>query len=96
MAGDGSGEPRFVDCQLFAGEVAIDGSRRDTDTDSSVSAVDDETTLALNVVHLYTTPPANAVNKIDLECRSSGQSIASSDITITAIRVGSLTNTTLP
>ena len=91
-----SGEPQFVGCQLFAGEVAIDGSRRDTDTDESVSAVDDEATLALNLVHVYTTPTASDVNNADLECQSEGQSIAESDTKITAIRVGTLANTQIP
>jgi hypothetical protein len=91
-----SGQAQFVGCQLFAGEVAIDGSRRDTDTDESVSAVNDEATLALNVVHVYTAPRASDVNNVDLECQSEGQSIAESDTKITAIRVGTLANTQLP
>lgn len=81
-------------CELVAGTVEVDGSRRGSDVDRSGSTIDNtlgHVTLALNVVHQYT-----RAGTADLQCGNSPGSTDAYNIKITAIRVGTLTNTTLP
>jgi hypothetical protein len=81
-------------CELVAGTVEVDGSRRGSDVDRSASTIDNtlgHVTLALNVVHPYT-----RAGTADLQCGNSPGSTDAYNIKITAVRVGTLTNTILP
>jgi hypothetical protein len=77
----------FAECQLFAGgdydfaEAGLNGT-----TPSWLNYA----TVALNVVHQYT-----AAGTADLKCDGFGVATDASWIKITAIRVGTLTNTGL-
>ena len=84
-----NGEP--VQCELLAGEVERDGSRVNTDADHSVSTLAPEQTVTLSVVH-----ESRKADTADLQCSGPFGGASASDIKITAIRVGTVTNTTLP
>jgi hypothetical protein len=72
--------PVTVDCQLTAGDD-FDYSR------VPLTAQGDEGPLPLNVVHTFSSP-----GSVQLQCDSSGVQVNVYEIKITAIQVGSLTN----
>lgn len=87
---DGFGEG--VICELVASVIRLDGSRRDTEVDRTVAPMQPHggTEVVLNVADQL-----SGAGTADLECFAPTDTEAS-NISVTATRVGTLTNTTLP
>jgi hypothetical protein len=80
-------------CQLIAGDPGSNGSltSSDTDTGRATIAAGSRAGLSLNVVHQYT-----GAGIADLRCESTDGASSAARIRITAIRLGSVTDATLP
>jgi hypothetical protein len=77
-----------VQCQLVAGS---DVDAASTVLEGNSGIVVNDATVAFNVVHEFT-----SAGSVQLQCNAFGVNVDAFNIKITAIQVGSLTNTSLP
>jgi hypothetical protein len=80
-------------CELTAGDVGSGGSfdTSGTDTGRAIIGASSHVGMSLNVVHQY-----NGAGTAEVRCESSEGTSSAANIKITAIRLGSVTDATLP
>jgi hypothetical protein len=80
-------------CELTAGDLESDGSftSSDTDTRRAMIRASSHVGMSLNVVHQY-----HGAGTAEVRCESSDGASSAANIRITAIRLGSVTDATLP